>query len=100
MELRAGRARSQRRRHRPVNHTVSHPSSKHMETSTYDVVVLAAHGPLRAGRGDLTTDDSDRVALESDLTDDVLYVDAESGEKGRTRSRVGLHTEPVSVLHI
>ena len=47
-----------------------------MESDTYDVVVLAAHGPLRAGGGDLAANDSDRVALEANLTGNVLDVDA------------------------
>ena len=64
--------------------------AKITESNTYDVVVLAADGALRAGRSDLPADDGDRVALETDLANDVLNVDAEASEEAGARSRVGL----------
>lgn len=75
-------------------------NAKITEENTYNVVVLAANRALRASGGDLPTNDSDWAALEADLADYVLDVDGEGGEEGGARSRVGLGTELVSVLHI
>ena len=64
--------------------------AKITEGLTYNVVVLAADRALRAGGSDLAADDGDWVALETELTDDVLDVDAEGGKDRGARSRVGL----------
>ena len=74
-----------------VHESISQVQASQLEPQdTYDVVVLAADGLLGAAGSELAADDSDRVALQADLTGHVLDADAEGTEQGQSRRGVGL----------
>ena len=70
-----------------VNHFYSF---RMIPQSTYDVVVVAAHGLRAAARARQAADDRDWVALEAELARDVLQVEPEEGQDRRARGRVRL----------